>query len=437
MKNITYYSFVAAITLAIMTTGCKREEDDIFDKSAANRMTEAITTYKTRLAEAKGGWLMEYYPTTSASSEGVLICAKFNTDGSVEVGTINNYKDDGQTAPSYESDISAWDVIADNGPVLTFNTYNNCIHYFSDPSIYKTAYGYEGDYEFTIISMGEGADNAMLKGKKSKAYINCSQLPEGTDFKEYLEGVRTYQSEKFPSSAPNYNLLHIGDSLYRVEDIATKTCNIYPYNGDNVADESYHKYLLTRHSNGKYYIRFNQAFSFLDQEMQEFELDEEADVFNCVGNSNVKLTGADPTTFFVSKFKESTYTSTKEASDSLLNLVAALTKEMKAKKQDYKRFTLTLTNDTTMTLNLVYGSKNAKAPFIFSCKEDGGVFSFKYKEPGTTAGGNLVAAFPHLDELLRLMTGDFVIDKAHNAFDLTLTTLSRKDDKDLWMIFTL
>ena len=50
------------LTLALTFTGCSREQDNLFDKSAAERLNEISSIYSQRLTSSKGGWVMEYYP---------------------------------------------------------------------------------------------------------------------------------------------------------------------------------------------------------------------------------------------------------------------------------------------------------------------------------------------------------------------------------------
>ena len=117
--------------MTLVFTGCAGEEEDLFATSAAERLSSAMVTYSNRLADAGGKWAMEYYPTNGLEAPqglGYLMLLDFGKDNSVKVAMDNNF-----TNNVYKEDESIWEMIADNGPVLTFNTYNECMHAFSDP----------------------------------------------------------------------------------------------------------------------------------------------------------------------------------------------------------------------------------------------------------------------------------------------------------------
>ena len=96
---------------------------------------------------------------------------------------------------AYEQDSSLYEVIADNGPVLTFNTFNQVLHVFSNPEHpeildpheegYLIGYGWRGDYEFIIKKAVE--DTVWLKGKKYGAEITMTKLAPEIQWQTYLD----------------------------------------------------------------------------------------------------------------------------------------------------------------------------------------------------------------------------------------------------------
>ena len=48
---------------------------------------------------------------------------------------------------------SQYDIISDMGPVLTFNTYNAILHYFTEPKGSSDVDGMAGDYEFVFMDV--------------------------------------------------------------------------------------------------------------------------------------------------------------------------------------------------------------------------------------------------------------------------------------------
>ena len=61
MNKILSYTVLMAATLSLGS--CVSEEDDIFDKTAAERLNEASALYSSRLEASPYGWAMQLYPT--------------------------------------------------------------------------------------------------------------------------------------------------------------------------------------------------------------------------------------------------------------------------------------------------------------------------------------------------------------------------------------
>ncbi len=158
---------------------CSPEEDDIFSESAANRMTDKLAEYGQLLASAQNGWKMEYFSDNEQLFGGRTFLMHFGSGDSVTMA--------GDMAdPDYRS-TSLYSLIADAGPVLTFNSYNSLFHDFSEPKGSMNTEGYGGDYEFTFM---EATDNRIvLKGKKSGNRIVLTRMAEDEDWTAYLESL--------------------------------------------------------------------------------------------------------------------------------------------------------------------------------------------------------------------------------------------------------
>ena len=143
MKNKLFTGLL--LSLFVMQA-CVKDEDKIFDASAAERMTAAIQTYKAALCAAPNGWAVEYYHETDRSMGGYNFICKFSEDGTVMLASdrsITNY-------PAGDPATSTYDIIANAGAVLTFNTYNEVLHSLTEPHGSSDVDGYAGDYEFVI-----------------------------------------------------------------------------------------------------------------------------------------------------------------------------------------------------------------------------------------------------------------------------------------------
>ena len=149
--------------LAATFVACSRDEESFFDKSAAERAREAVENAFDVLTSAENGWEMAYFPNLEADSKGYNMIVKFKKDGNVSV-TAKNLA---TTANKIMTDTaSTWAVKSDYGPILTFDTYNDVFHAFSDPK--NNGAGMLGDYEFLILKATP--EVVLLKGKKHSAY---------------------------------------------------------------------------------------------------------------------------------------------------------------------------------------------------------------------------------------------------------------------------
>lgn len=174
MKNIIHKSLLVLSVLSLFS--CVGEENDLFDKSSAERLNDAQSQYTQNLYNAPNGWLMQYFATKD--SPGYNFVMKFDKSGAVTVAANNEY------SKGYKTEESLFEVITDNGPVLSFNSYNTLFHQFSNPD--PDGSGLLGDYEFIVMSMDNQSGKASLKGKKRGTSIEMYELPEGLSWESYL-----------------------------------------------------------------------------------------------------------------------------------------------------------------------------------------------------------------------------------------------------------
>ena len=297
MKKIFYFSLLAASALTF--SSCTHEEDDIFDKSAAEILNEVSELYSERLTSSEGGWAIEYYPRTidgfdpnvdnKYQVQGYLLLADFDKDGSVNMGMKNIV-----SGNRFISDRSAWDVITDLGPVLSFSTYNNCIHPFAQPEesgVLDTdkGKGLEGDYEFMMLDVPENPEYIMLKGKKRGTYVRMSRLDADTDFASYYSNLDALNGKYFNPSAPNNLVMTLGETAMNVKDAGTGLITTWPVGGDEVADAVIRPFLTFVH-NGEFRLRFRDAIELEDgSTAQEFAYNEEDDMFHGLENNDFTI----------------------------------------------------------------------------------------------------------------------------------------------------
>lgn len=188
MKKIV--SILMLCTLGLVYTSCTNEVEDLFDKSASERYTEAARQSNEILQSAPNGWLMYYYG--SVSYGGYNLWLKFNRDNTVTAATerIKNGGVYTQATSHYKMEQSA-------GVILSFDEYNNVLHYFSDPvnpdNIGTNGAGFGGDLEFRIKSATP--ERIVLSGKKTNATIVMVPMPAGTDVDTYLNQIQAIEKD--------------------------------------------------------------------------------------------------------------------------------------------------------------------------------------------------------------------------------------------------
>lgn len=196
MKKIFNLLF---ISLAILIySSCTPEEDDLFDKSSAQRIEEAIKTYTDVLTSAPNGWLMEYYPSSSQQYGGYTILVSFDKNGSANIAS-EVFNADKKTTSTYVLKQSA-------GVILSFDTYNEVMHFFSNPAnpagIGTNGKGMEGDFEFNIHKATQ--DSVVMIGRKTKSKIVMTPLAQDVVWKDYLKEIQAADETMY---FPSYNYI--------------------------------------------------------------------------------------------------------------------------------------------------------------------------------------------------------------------------------------
>ena len=433
MKKIILASLCLATAFSF--TGCVSEEDDIFSASAPVRLDEAAETYTERLSSSAGGWSMEYYPTTETASpkgNGYLMLARFTPNLSVTVGMKNQFC---TPADEYMEDTSSWEVITDNGPVLTFDTYNKCIHTFSSPedvpstSTDETGVGLEGDYEFVMIDVPENGEFVMLKGKKRGTYVRLTRLPEGTDFPTYINDVETFSNTVFSPSAPNVCMLTMGDSVMKVANASTGICNIYPYDGDAISDESYHPFLITKR-NDTYYLRFRDALTAPDgTEVQEFAYDSERDMFTGVENQEYTIEGDIPYSFFMTVMTEDLRSwelgRNSEMSDNIKEKYEALRSALTAARGTFNKLTFKYDHDKYVcSINCTANRQTKDYNYYFTFTQIENGYTLAFEGAADTDAQNMLDRLPAFTDLLNMFNDSFTVTNTGSRFNMSTIKLT-------------
>lgn len=242
MKKLYKFSAIAAVLMSASLASCNHEEADIFDQSAAHRTEEARKMYKDILLDKGGKWQMEYF--TTEQEHGYVYLFTFRNDGTVTISGNNEYitklTNIDSNVPSYGSETSMWTILSDNGPVLSFNSYNTIFHLFATPEDIpgterdEQGYGHSGDYEFDLMKFSN--DTLYLEGKKNGAEIIMTRIAPETDDKTYLNEVVALADSFFNAKVPAVYVNLPGGYRHVVLDGATQLPKFYPETGDYITE---------------------------------------------------------------------------------------------------------------------------------------------------------------------------------------------------------
>ena len=255
--NISLLTLLAFSSL-FLASCLHNEVEDIFDDDAVIRLDNAKAEYFDILTSNGGKWMMEYYANTSEPGYNYVLT--FFKDGTVEMAGhnkwINHIKNNTLTSSAYGSMRSMWDVIGDNGLVLTFNSYNDYFHLFSTPDAVPTTggtmtaggastagKGHEGDYEFNLMKYS--GDTIYMTGKKRDLSIIMTRLPESTDDEAFLNEVAAVNKSMFTSKLPWVYIVLPDGKRWIVKSAASGNMKIYPEGEDEVMTSETHNFIIT------------------------------------------------------------------------------------------------------------------------------------------------------------------------------------------------
>ena len=258
MKKFLNISLLALFALSSFSlTSCLHEVEEVFDEDAVIRMNNAMAEYEDILTSNGGKWLFEYY--ANGSEPGYNYVLTFHKDGTVDMAGHNKWIQYIKTknwTSAYGTMRSMWEVIGDNGLVLTFNSYNDYFHLFSTPEAVPTqggtmtqggastaGKGHEGDYEFNLMKFS--GDTIYMTGKKYNLHMILTRLPESTNDSTYLNQVATYNSTMFTSKLNNVYIVLPDGKRWIVESAATGYMTIYPEGEDKITTSESHNFIIT------------------------------------------------------------------------------------------------------------------------------------------------------------------------------------------------
>ena len=190
--------FTTALSLMVATLpSCLKDDKANFSGSPATRLDEAVKVNKQILESAPNGWSLGYYAGRNYSGPGFTLTLKFK-DGKAYIMGDNK---DATTVG-----VSEYDVVKDQGVVLTFPTYNSVIHELAGAS-QGYPEGLQGDYEFSILEAN--SNFIRLRGKKWKNEMILTPIKNQTQ-EEFIQKVLTIREGM---TTNNYHFILGKDTL--------------------------------------------------------------------------------------------------------------------------------------------------------------------------------------------------------------------------------
>lgn len=169
-----------------MLQSCLKDQEDIFDESPSVRMQEYLDNAKKVLTSSENGWAFDYYPDRDLSYGGYIFTVKFD-NANATVGS--------EIAPGM-FETSLYKLTDDNGPMLSFDSYNLIMHFFATPSGSRYE-AYDGDFEFMIMDVTD--DVIRLRGKRTGNTMYLHRLDESAE--SYLNAATEMEGNMFATSA--------------------------------------------------------------------------------------------------------------------------------------------------------------------------------------------------------------------------------------------
>lgn len=176
---------ISAITIALFAgalASCTHQAEDYFDTPSMTRVNEHMRECQSLLLSAENGWAVEYYPDEERIYGGTVFAMKFDSNGNVTVAA-EIAEDVTKTITSHYSLNSSSSV------VLTFDTYNDYIHYWSDPDS-ASGNPYGGEFEFAYVSGDES--EMVFRGTKTDNKVVFRALDE--DIVTYVQNMLKVES---------------------------------------------------------------------------------------------------------------------------------------------------------------------------------------------------------------------------------------------------
>lgn len=428
MKKYLIY----AMSLLLAGSGfssCTNEEDDIFEASAADRLNQAQEEYTKLLCKPANGWAMQYFADND-NEGGYTFLMKFRDNTSVTIAGNNQW-----IGNTYKEETSMYELISDNGPVLTFNTFNDVFHIFSTPedlpstSDNEAGYGHRGDYEFIVMDATD--ELITLKGKKTGIRVLMTPLADDVDWATYLNDLKAKARALFNDKFDPL-ILDLGEKRFVVSKASTGIFNMYPEGGDAITETVLYPYLINPDG-----IRFNKEVE--ETGVQQLYFNEEGSFsIDGVEGSCLRQSKTLNAIFMTRTFG---WRLTAERANGIFaTILGDIVTETKDKlKRNFNSidfvyyanedtYALSFRNSGTSAAAYIYGNETAN--------EDGVSLKFNYSTTeGNTNGKNRLRDIPALTTFINTLNStDFTLTTDNPLAPSTIKFTSKANENDYFVV---
>ena len=356
-----YLAFLlTALSVLTVCLSCVKDEAPIFDKSSSARMKEYLLNTRSTLVGAPNGWVMYYYPNGPGASRKAT-----DIGGFVFTMTFTEEKVTIWSEMFLGGETSLYSMVADDGPVLNFDQFNEDFFYYATPAgsaanIYGLSgssyyQAHKGDTNFNVMSVE--SDKIVLRGKRSGNYYTMYALPSGTTPKEFAQKSKATADDVFVS---NFEGTFAGSSALFLVDIANRQIDLQLLSGEEVTEEVKSAFAYTPAG-----IKFYQPVTIGGVEFDEMTWDGQAKTLSYGGNV---LTGRLPENWVAYEDIPGTYTLTYYATNADFTAKKASTIDITINEDVYRKSYLVSgivnEHDVVMEYNLSSGSISLLAQVV-------------------------------------------------------------------------
>ena len=328
-----------------------------------------------------------------------------------------------------------YELISDNGPVLTFNTFNDVFHIFSTPedlpstSDNEAGYGHRGDYEFIVMDATD--ELITLKGKKTGIRVLMTPLADDVDWATYLNDLKAKARALFNDKFDPL-ILDLGEKRFVVSKASTGIFNMYPEGGDAITETVLYPYLINPDG-----IRFNKEVE--ETGVQQLYFNEEGSFsIDGVEGSCLRQSKTLNAIFMTRTFG---WRLTAERANGIFaSILGDIVTETKDKlKRNFNSidfvyyanedtYALSFRNSGTSAAAYIYGNETAN--------EDGVSLKFNYSTTeGNTNGKNRLRDIPALTTFINTLNStDFTLTTDNPLAPSTIKFTSKANENDYFVV---